>query len=142
DLPQHRLLVLEMQVDGGRRVLDARGDLAHGDRLVALVREQLAGRVQDLRPQLLALSLPSFLGSQTALLFLTLLIYLTPYRDVSPLNPSPRQGLPPPPLPPVLGAGAPAASSRTALPRSPRPAARPGRPASPGGVPRPGAAGA
>jgi hypothetical protein len=61
--PHHRHLVFEMKIDRGRRVLDRLGDLAHRHRVVALLDEQLARRVEDLLAQLPAFSLAAFLGT-------------------------------------------------------------------------------
>src|SRR6266702_947663 len=40
--------VLEIKVDGGRRVLDFFGDATHGDVFVTILDEKLAGGVEDL----------------------------------------------------------------------------------------------
>ena len=58
-----RLLVAEVEVDRGRRVLDRRGDLPHRHRLVALLDEERPRRVEDLGPHLFLLALPAFLHS-------------------------------------------------------------------------------
>src|SRR5262249_14237871 len=50
------VLVLEVVVNGGRRVLDGFRDPAHRDLLVPLGGEEIAGRVHDLPPHLFALS--------------------------------------------------------------------------------------
>ena len=64
ELLEQRLLVLEVEVDGRRRVLDPVGDLAHRDGLVALLGEELAGGVEDPFPEFLSLSLAAFGRSQ------------------------------------------------------------------------------
>ena len=55
---QEGVLVLEVVVDGGGGVLDGKGDAPHGDTACALGHEELAGRVQDLVADLLALPAP------------------------------------------------------------------------------------
>ena len=47
--------VLEIQVDGGGRVLDPPGDLAHGDAFIALFHKHGCGGSHDLAPQFVLL---------------------------------------------------------------------------------------
>ena len=68
DLPDQVFLVLEIQVDGARAVLRGLRDGAHGDSLVAVGGEQLAGLVQDPVPELLLFPLASFTGTHAGLL--------------------------------------------------------------------------
>ena len=63
-LPQERLFVPEVEVDGGRRVLDSLGDAAHRHGVVSLLGEELPRGVEDPRPQLLSLPLASFHSTQ------------------------------------------------------------------------------
>ena len=60
ELPHQGVLVREVEVDRRGRVLDPLGDPPHRDGVVALVGEELPGRVEDPRPKLLLLPLPSF----------------------------------------------------------------------------------
>src|SRR5207245_9482928 len=59
ELGHERFLVLEMVVDGRRRVADFRGDGAHGRGLVSALHEHASRRVQDLLARLDALALPA-----------------------------------------------------------------------------------
>ena len=50
------LLVLEVQIDGGRGIVDALGDAPHREAVVPLADEQRARGVEDLLPEELLLS--------------------------------------------------------------------------------------
>jgi hypothetical protein len=64
--PHQVVLVLEVVVDRGGGVLDGLRDASHGDLVVALAREQVPGRVEDLAPDLLALPFSPFHRSHPA----------------------------------------------------------------------------
>ena len=60
ELEDEGVLVLEVGVDGGRRILDSFRDLAHRDGLEAFGREELPRRIEDAGAELLLLPLSSF----------------------------------------------------------------------------------
>src|SRR5438093_169431 len=62
ELLKQRLLVLEMRVDDGCRVIDALGDGAHGDCVDAIGGEHLARGVEDQRPHLRPFPFLAFLS--------------------------------------------------------------------------------
>src|SRR5207249_809229 len=59
ELGHERFLVLEMVVDGRRRVADLRGDGAHGRGFVSALHEHASRRVENLLARLDALALPA-----------------------------------------------------------------------------------
>jgi hypothetical protein len=73
ELGEERVLVAEVEVDGGGGVLDLVGDAAHRDGLDAFAGEELPCRVQDQGADFLAFTFSAFSRSQTALRYLTVL---------------------------------------------------------------------
>ena len=67
ELAEQRVLVREMAVQDGRRVLDLLRQLAHRHRFVAALGEQFACCVEDLRSKVLTFALSPFLNSHEAL---------------------------------------------------------------------------